>query len=61
MLTFFFGMTINYALIIELSSYLGLTLFTIYQEAQAKWDEDADEAEKEATKAALISAAGGRL
>ena len=46
-LKFFGGYLINYTLIIEMLTYLGVTLYTIFQEISIKWVNDADIITKE--------------
>ena len=57
-LTFFGGFTISVPFIIELLTYVGAGLFSIYQAVTEKWDGDAEELEKlKAAKAAAEAAA----
>ena len=60
-LKFFGGYIINYALLVEVVTYLGFTLYSIYQEVIAKWDSDASGIAKEKERLELLAAAQGKL
>ena len=60
-LTFFGGYIINYALLVEVVTYLGFSLYSIYQEVVAKWDADAEDISKETERLELLAAAQGKL